>query len=73
MNDDRFIVSKAKGEDGYTIVSARLPQKLVERLDEAAKKSNRNRNQLITLALDFALRRLEIVNESDQTSSKTSN
>lgn len=70
MSGDRFIVSKAKGEDGYMVVSARLPLRLVERLDDAALKSNRNRNQLIALALEYALERIEIIDDQNEQSKK---
>lgn len=52
------------------VVSARLPLRLVERLDDAALKSNRNRNQLIALALEYALERIEIIDDQNEQSKK---
>ena len=38
-----------KGDDGYRIVSVRMKETLLERLDALSAKSNRSRNELINL------------------------
>ena len=40
-----------KGDDGYRIVSVRMKETLLERLDALSAKSNRSRNELINLLL----------------------
>lgn len=42
------------------MVSVRIPRDMLKALDEAAKKAGRTRNELISLALEFALEHLDI-------------
>lgn len=44
-----------KGDDGYKIVSVRMKDELIERLDSLSMKANRSRNELINLLLDAAV------------------
>ena len=44
-----------KGDDGYRIVSVRMKETLLERLDALSAKSNRSRNELINLLLRAAV------------------
>ena len=60
---DKIIISKKspiKGEDGYKIFSVRIKDATVEKLDEIAKETNRYRNDLINVFLEFALQNYEI-------------
>ena len=44
-----------KGDDGYRIVSVRMKETLLERLDALSAKSNRSRNEMINLLLESAV------------------
>ncbi len=44
-----------KGEDGYKIVSVRMRESLVDRLDQLSEQTNRSRNDLIDLLLNSAI------------------
>ncbi len=44
-----------KGDDGYKIVSVRMKEEMLERLDTLSAKTNRSRNELINLLLDAAM------------------
>ena len=44
-----------KRDDGYRIVSVRMKETLLERLDALSAKSNRSRNELINLLLESAV------------------
>lgn len=44
-----------KGDDSYRIVSVRMKETLLERLDALSAKSNRSRNELINLLLESAV------------------
>ena len=44
-----------KGDDGYRIVSVRMKETLLERLDALSAQSNRSRNELINLLLESAV------------------
>lgn len=58
--DDKFVISRLRGEDNTTIVTTRLPDRIVIKLDDICAKTGRNRTQVIIMALEFALSRLEI-------------
>ncbi len=44
-----------KGDDGHKIVSVRMKDELVERLNELATKTGRSRNDIINLLLESAV------------------
>ena len=43
------------GDDGYKIVSVRMKDELLERLDKLSADSNRSRNELINLLLEASV------------------
>ena len=49
------ITKKPKGEDGHKVFSIRIKDETVERLDRISKLTNRSRNDLINMLLDFAM------------------
>lgn len=57
MDKEIKITKKAprRGDDGYKIVSARMKEEMLERLDRLAAQTNRSRNELINLLLDSAM------------------
>ena len=44
-----------KGDDGYKVVSVRMKDEMIERLDRLSEETNRSRNELINLLLDAAI------------------
>ena len=44
-----------KGDDGYKVVSVRMREEMIERLDELSAQTNRSRNELINLLLSAAM------------------
>ena len=44
-----------RGDDGYKIVSVRMKEEMLERLDRLAAQTNRSRKELINLLLDSAM------------------
>lgn len=56
-----------KGDDGYRIVSVRMKETLLERLDALSAKSNRSRNELINLLLESAVDIVKLMNEAYKT------
>lgn len=40
-----------KGDDGYKIVSVRMKDELIEKLDHLSAETNRSRNELINILL----------------------
>ena len=56
--DKKIVISKKsglKGDDGYRTFSVRLKEETVSRLDGIAAQTNRYRNELINIFLDFAI------------------
>ena len=42
-----------RGDDGYKIVSVRMRDEMIARLDALSSETNRSRNELINLLLDI--------------------
>ncbi|MCL2446531.1 MAG: ribbon-helix-helix domain-containing protein [Oscillospiraceae bacterium] len=59
--EEKFKLKPLRGDGGYTVVSARLTDEIVAKLDETAGKTGMSRNKVIQLACEYALDRLEII------------
>lgn len=59
---EKLIINKKplKGEDGYKTFSIRIKDKTVTDLDALSKKTNRSRNELINILLDYAIENCEV-------------
>lgn len=59
---DKLVISKKhlKGEDGYKVFSIRVPDETVDRLDKLSQETNRSRNELINILLEFGLDNSEV-------------
>lgn len=44
-----------RGDDGCKVVSVRMREEMLERLDALSARTNRSRNELINLLLDAAM------------------
>ena len=58
MEREIKITKKAarRGDDGYKVVSVRMKEEMLERLDELSSQTNRSRNELFNLLLDAAMK-----------------
>ena len=56
--------SALKGEDGYKTFSIRIKDETVERLDQIANQTNRYRNEIINMMLEFGIENCEITEET---------
>ena len=58
----KLVISKKplKGEDGYKVFSIRIKDETVDALDRISSQTNRSRNELINLFLEFAIENHEI-------------
>ena len=52
--------SNLKGDDGYKTFSVRIKEETVQRLEEISKQTNRSRNELINIMLEFGIENCEI-------------
>lgn len=59
--ENKFIVHPRKPAFGKTsVVSARLPDDMISKLDQIARQTGRTRNELIQMCIGYALENLEI-------------
>ncbi len=67
MRDKLVINRKAlKGEDGYKTFSIRIKDETVEKLNRLSEESNRTRNELIGILLEYAIEYCEIEQDADK-------
>ncbi|MGM9658868.1 MAG: CopG family transcriptional regulator [Eubacteriales bacterium] len=59
---EKLIINKKplKGEDGYKTFSIRIKDETVNNLDIISKATNRSRNELINILLDYAIANCEV-------------
>lgn len=60
MADKKLIITPRKYSGETSVVSARLPMEMIKSIDRAAKATNRNRNEVIALCLEYALDNLTL-------------
>ena len=61
MSGPVFRIPRRKYGGETTVVSMRMAKDLLKDLDEVAELSGRNRNEILTMSLEFALNHMEIV------------
>ena len=49
-----------KGDDGYKVISVRIKEGTLEKIDNLSQKSNRSRNELINIILENSVDDVEI-------------
>ena len=59
---EKLVISKKplKGEDGYKTFSIRVTDETVEALERIVTDTNRSRNEIINILLDYAIKYAEI-------------
>ena len=60
MGDKKLVIQKQKYTGETIVTSMRIPRDLLADLDKAAKESNRTRNEVLMMCLEFALENMEI-------------
>lgn len=60
---EKLIINKKtlKGEDGYKTFSIRIKDETVTRLNKLSDETNRSRNELINILLDYAMDNCEVL------------
>ncbi len=55
--EDKLIINKKnlKGEDGYKTFSVRIKEETVAKLNKLSEETNRSRNEIINILLDYAI------------------
>lgn len=59
---EKLVISKKslKGEDGYKTFSIRIKDETVANLEKLSQDTNRSRNELINILLDYAIENCEV-------------
>lgn len=66
MKKEKLVITSKKFNDNSTsIISARVPTELMKQIETLAKKTNRNRNEIIQILLNFAIENAEIKNNDE--------
>ena len=63
---NKLTITKLKGEDGHKIFSIRVREETVKKLDEIAAATNRSRNELINIMLEFGIENYEITDNTEE-------
>ncbi|MBS7299086.1 MAG: CopG family transcriptional regulator [Eubacteriales bacterium] len=51
---------KKKGDDGYKVISVRIKESTLNKIDNLSTQSNRSRNELINIILESSVDDVEI-------------
>lgn len=57
---DKIIKINRKGDDGYKIISVRIKEGTLSKIDDLSTMSNRSRNELINILLENSVDNVEI-------------
>ena len=60
MKEKLILSKKLKGEDGYKTFSIRVKEETVEKIDKLSGVTNRTRNELIGILLEYAIENCEV-------------
>ena len=61
MSEPVLRISPKKYQSETTIISMRIAKDMVKDIDQVAALTGRNRNEILTMSLEFALTHMEIV------------
>ena len=61
--EDKLIINKKvlKGEDGYKTFSVRIKEETVAKLNKLSEETNRSRNEIINILLDYAIDNSKVI------------
>jgi predicted DNA-binding protein len=60
MLDKKLVISSKKFRGDSSVVSVRLPNDMVEKLDAIAEQTGRTRNEIIQKCLAFSIENIEV-------------
>jgi predicted DNA-binding protein len=64
MADKKLIISSKKFRGDSSVVSVRLPNDMIEKLDAIAEQTGRTRNEIIQKCLVFSMENIEITGQN---------
>lgn len=60
MSDKKLIISSKKFRGDSSVVSVRLPNDMIEKLDTIAEQTGRTRNEIIQKCLAYSIENIEV-------------
>ena len=66
MSEPVFRIARKKYGGDTTVVSMRIARELLKDIDQVADLSGRNRNEILTMSLEFALKHMEIMLQEEE-------
>lgn len=60
MEDKKLVINSKKYSGDSSVVSLRIPNELVEKLDKIAEDTKRTRNDIVQKCLEYAVANIEI-------------
>ena len=60
MYEKKLVIKPQKYSGETTVLSLRITKSMLADIDKAAEATGKNRNELLTLFIEFALKNLEI-------------
>lgn len=67
MEEKKLVLSTKKFKaDSTTIISARVPTELIKKIEDLAKRTNRNRNEMVQILLSYAVDNAVVEEEEEK-------
>lgn len=66
MSEKKLVIPLKKYKSVTSVISARLPVDMIEKIDNIAGTTGRNRNEIIMLCMEFAMDNLEIADNKEE-------
>lgn len=60
MSEKKLVISSKKFRGDSSVVSARLPNDMIEKLDAIAEQTGRTRNEIIQKCLAYSIENIEV-------------
>ncbi len=60
MNEKKLIITQKKYVGETSVVSARLPNDLIKRIDDICEATGRTRNEILQMCIEFAVDNIKI-------------
>lgn len=60
MPDKKLVISSKKFRGDSSVVSVRLPNEMIEKLDAIAEQTGRTRNEIIQKCLAYSIENIEV-------------
>ena len=61
MADKKLVISSKKFRGDSSVVSVRLPNDMIEKLDAIAEQTGRTRNEIIQKCLAYSIENIEVI------------